>query len=117
MVHFKLALPDLLVAYLLSVTCCQGIRERKFEGRPECGLVEGSTFQGSVIQVIPGISKLQCADRCTKDADCKSINYAKKTRTCEFSNTTAPACGALAVMAGHKYLEKRVRALSFEIFI
>ena len=115
--HFKLALHNLLVGYLLLVTCCQSTRERKFEGRPECGLVEGSTFQGSVIQVIQGISKLQCADRCTKDADCKSINYAKKTRACEISNTTASTCGALTAMAGHKYLEKRVRAFCFRISI
>ena len=106
---------DWLVGYLLLVTCfCQGMRERRFQGRPECGLDQGSAFQGSVIQVIPGISKLQCADRCTKEADCKSINYGKKTRTCQFSNTTASNCGALTALADHKYLEKRVRTFALK---
>ena len=106
---FKVQFQYLLVGCLLSLTCiCQEVRKRIFQGRPECGFDEGSIFQGAVIQAIPGISKLQCADWCTKDADCKSINYGKKTGTCQLSRATSPTCGALTALANHTYLEKRV---------
>ena len=106
---FKVQFQYLLVGCLLSLTCiCQEVRNRIFQGRPECGFDEGSIFQGSVFQAIQGISKLQCADWCTNDADCKSINYGKKTGTCQISRATSPTCGALTALANHTYLEKRV---------
>ena len=114
---FKLQFQYLLVGCLLSVTCiCQEVRNRIFQGRPECGFDEGSVFQGSVFQAIPGISELHCAERCTKDRECKSINYEKKTRTCQLSNTTAPTCGALTALANHTYLEKRVSYFYFLLY-